>query len=123
MVDYQITETASNEYVFGIGFRKKGVKLPFPVAGIRKLKNELICKMDVSLRDDKSTNTFLSNNIGIVSRGQEVIRVSPTVDYSVTQKLTLHFFFDRQQTIPYVSNSYPTTTTRGGVTLRFIFAQ
>ncbi len=123
LIDYQISENASTEYVIGMGFRKKGIRLPFKVFGVQKLKNELIGKLDIGLRDDKSSNTFLSNNISIVSRGQKVIRVSPTIDYSVTQKLTLHFFFDRQQTIPYVSNSYPTTTTRAGVTLRFIFAQ
>lgn len=123
LIDYQIAETASNEYVIGMGFRKKGVRLPFKIMGIQKLKNELIVKMDVGLRDDKSSNTFLADNINVVSRGQHVLRISPSVDYSVTQKLTLHFFFDRTQTIPYVSNSYPTTTTRGGVTLRFIFAQ
>ena len=106
-----------------MGFRKKGVRLPFKVLGIQKLKNELIVKVDVGLRDDKSSNTFLADNINVVSRGQQVLRISPSVDYSVTQKLTLHFFFDRTQTIPYVSNSYPTTTTRGGLTLRFIFAQ
>ncbi len=123
LIDYQISENASTEYVIGAGFRKKGVKLPFKVMGVKKLKNELIGKLDISLRDDKSTNTFLSNNIGIVSRGQVVLRISPSLDYSVNQKLTLHFFFDRQQTIPYVSNSYPTTTTKGGLMLRFIFAQ
>lgn len=123
LIDYQIAENTSKEYVIGLGFRKKGIKLPFKVAGIRKLKNELICKMDIGLRDDKTSNTFLANNINVVSRGQQVLRISPTVDYSVTQKLTLHFFFDRTQTIPYVSNSYPTTTTRAGLTLRFIFAQ
>ena len=79
-------------------------------------------KLDIGLRDDKSSNTFFADNISVVSRGQKVIRISPTVDYSVTQKLTLHFFFDRSQTVPYVSNSYPTTTTRAGLTLRFIFA-
>jgi len=123
LIDYQIAENTSTEYVVGVGFRKKGIKLPFRVMGVKKLRNELICKLDVGLRDDKTSNTFLADNINVVSRGQKVLRVSPTVDYSVTQKLTLHFFFDRTQTIPYVSNSYPTTTTRGGVTLRFIFAQ
>lgn len=123
LIDYQISENASTEYVIGMGFRKKGIRLPFKVFGVQKLKNELIFKLDLGLRDDKASNTFLSNNISIVSRGQKVIRISPTVDYSVTQKLTLHFYFDRQQTIPYVSNSFPTTTTRAGVTLRFIFAQ
>ncbi len=123
LIDYQISENMSTEYVIGAGFRKKGVRLPFKVFGVQKLKNELIGKLDIGLRDDKSSNTFLSNNISIVSRGQKVLRIAPSIDYSVTQKLTLHFFFDRQQTIPYVSNSYPTTTTRAGVTLRFSFAQ
>jgi len=123
LIDYQIAETASTEYVIGLGYRKKGLRLPFKVLGVQKLKNELIFKLDIGLRDDKTSNSFFANNISVISRGQKVIRISPTVDYSVTQKLTLHFFYDRQQTIPYVSNSYPTTTTRAGVTLRFIFAQ
>ncbi|MES2703470.1 MAG: cell surface protein SprA [Bacteroidota bacterium] len=123
LIDYQIGENISTEYVVGIGFRKKGIRLPFQVFGITKLKNELIFKADIGIRDEKSTNTFLSNNISVTSRGQKVIRVSPTIDYSVNQRLTLRLFYDRQQTIPYVSNAYPTTTTRAGITLRFIFAQ
>jgi cell surface protein SprA len=123
LIDYQIGENISTEYVIGIGFRKKGIRLPFQVFGIKKLKNELILKADIGLRDEKSSNTFLANNISVVSRGQKVLRISPTIDYSVNQRLTLRLFYDRQQTIPYVSNSYPTTTTRAGITLRFIFAQ
>lgn len=123
LIDYQVGENISTEYVIGIGFRKKGIRLPFEVFGVKKLKNELIFKADIGIRDDKSTNTFLANNISVTSRGQKVLRISPTIDYSVNQKLTLRLYFDRQQTIPYVSNSYPTTTTRAGITLRFIFAQ
>ncbi|PQJ10993.1 cell surface protein SprA [Flavipsychrobacter stenotrophus] len=121
LIDYQVSENASTEYVIGFGFRKKGIKLPFQVFGITKLKNELIFKMDIGLRDDKNSNTFLANNISVTSRGQQVLRVSPSVDYAVNNKLTLHFYFDRQQTIPYVSTSYPTTNTKAGLTLRFIF--
>ena len=123
LIDYQVSENASTEYVIGFGFRKKGIKLPFKMFGAQKLKNELICKMDIGLRDDKNSNTFLANNISVTSRGQKVIRVSPSIDYSVNKQLTLHFFFDRQQTIPYVSTSYPTTNTKAGVTLRFTFGQ
>jgi len=123
LIDYQVGENSSKEYVIGMGYRKKGIRLPFKILGVQRLKNELIAKLDLGLRNDVTTNTFLSNNIGIVSRGQEVIRISPTVDYSVSQKLTLHFYFDRQQTIPFVSNSYPSVNTKAGITLRFIFAQ
>lgn len=123
MIDYQLSENESTEYVVGLGFRKKGIKLPFKLFGATKLKNELIAKVDIGLRDDKNSNTFLANNLSVVSRGQKVIRISPTVDYSVNQKLTLRFFFDRQQSIPYVSTSFPTSNTKAGVTFRFIFGQ
>jgi cell surface protein SprA len=123
LIDYQVGENSSTEYVIGGGFRKKGIVLPAPIFGIKKLKNELIFKLDIGIRDDKTSNTFLANNVSVTSRGQKVIRVSPTINYAVTDMLTLLFFFDRQQTLPYVSNAFPTTTTRGGVTLRFVFAQ
>lgn len=123
LIDYQVSMNNSTEYVIGIGWRKKGVKLPFKILGVQKLENELIFKMDIGLRDDKTENTFLANNISVTSRGQQVIRISPSIDYAVRKNITLHFFFDRQQTIPYVSSSYPTSTTKGGLTFRFLFAQ
>jgi cell surface protein SprA len=123
MTDYQVAETSSTEYVIGFGYRIKNLKLPISIFGVTRLKNELIFKFDLGLRDDKSSNNYLSNNIGVITSGQKVLRISPTVDYSVSPKLTLHFYYDRTQTIPYVSSSYPITTAKGGVTLRFIFAQ
>jgi cell surface protein SprA len=122
LIDYQVGENASTEYVIGGGFRKKGIRLPFPIAGKRRLKNEAVFKLDIGIRDDKSSNTFLANNVSVTSRGQKVIRVNPTINYTVNELLTLLIFFDRQQTLPYVSNAFPTTTTRAGVTLRFNFA-
>lgn len=123
MIDYQVAETNSTEYVIGGGYRAKNVRLPFPVFGVQRLKNELNIKLDISLRNDVSTNNYLAQNIGITSRGQKVLRISPSIDYMVNNRLTLHLFYDRQQTIPYVSSSYPITTTQAGITLRFIFAQ
>ena len=123
MIDYQVSETKSTDYTFGLGYRKKGLVLPFAVFGVKKLKNELNMKLDVSLRDDRTFNTYLAQNIDITTRGQKVITISPSINYIVSERLTLLFFYDRRQSIPYVSNSYPITTTRGGVTLRFIFAQ
>jgi len=123
MIDYQVAETRSTEYVIGLGYRIRGLKLPFTVFGVRQLKNDLNMKMDIGLRDDKSANHYLALNQDIVTRGQRVITISPSIDYIISDKLTLRLFYDRRQSIPYVSNSYPITTTRAGITLRFIFAQ
>jgi len=123
MIDYQVSETNSTEYVIGAGYRVRGLVLPFEVFGVRKLKNDLNVKVDIGLRDDKSTNNYLAQNQTIITRGQKVVSISPTIDYIVSDKLTLRFYYDRRQSIPYISTSFPITTTRAGVTLRFIFAQ
>ncbi|MBL7719992.1 MAG: cell surface protein SprA [Flavipsychrobacter sp.] len=122
LVDYQVSETNSTEYTIGAGYRIKGLVLPFEILGVKKLKNDMTIRVDVAVRDDRTTNNFLAQNIGITTRGQRVIRISPTIDYVVSEKLTLRLFFDRNQSIPYVSSSFPITTTRGGLMLRFIFA-
>lgn len=123
LVDYQVSETNSSELVIGAGYRKHGLKLPFPIFGLTKLENDINMKLDIGIRDDKSINTYLAQNESIITRGQRVVSISPSIDYIVSDRLTLRFFYDRRQSIPYISSSYPITTTKAGVTLRFIFAQ
>jgi len=123
LIDYQVSETNSTDYTFGLGYRIRGLRLPFAILGVRTLKNDLNMKMDVSLRDDRTSNNYLGQNVDITTRGQKVVTISPSIDYIVSEKLTLRFFYDRRQSIPYVSSSFPITTTRAGMTLRFIFAQ
>jgi cell surface protein SprA len=123
LIDYQVSETKSTDYAFGLGYRIKGLRLPFSILGVRTLKNDLNIKMDISLRDDKTSNNYLGQNIDITTRGQRVVTISPSIDYIVSERLTLRLFYDRRQSIPYVSSSFPITTTRAGLMLRFIFAQ
>ncbi len=123
MVDYQVSETRSTEFVIGGGYRVRGINLPFEILGVRRLNNDLNVKVDVGLRDDKTSNNYLAQNIEITTRGQRVITISPSVDYIVSDKLTLRLFYDRRQSIPYTTQSFPITTTRAGLTLRFIFAE
>lgn len=122
LIDYQVSETKSTEFVIGGGYRIKGLILPFKVFGVTRLKNDLNIKLDLGLRDDKTSNSYLAQNIDITTRGQKVVTISPSIDYIVSDKLTLRLFYDRRQSIPYISSAYPTTTTKAGITLRFIFA-
>jgi cell surface protein SprA len=123
LIDYQVSETHSTEYVVGGGYRIRGLVLPFEIFGVRKLDNDLNVKLDLSLRDDLTSNIYLAQKVKVDTRGQKVITISPSIDYIINDRLTLRLYYDRRQTIPYVSTSYPITTTRAGITLRFIFAQ
>ena len=89
--------------MIGAGYRIRGLILPFEVFGVRKLKNDVNIKADVGLRDDISSNNYLAQNLNVVTRGQKVITISPSIDYIVSDKLTLRFYYDRRQTIPYIS--------------------
>ncbi len=123
LVDYQVSETKSTEVAIGAGARIKGLVLPVTILGTRRLKNDVNFNMTVGLRNDITSNNYLAQNASIPTRGQNVLTISPTVDYIVNDYLQLRLFYDRRQTIPVMSNgAYPITTTRAGITLRFLFA-
>jgi cell surface protein SprA len=122
LVDYQVSETKSSEFVLGGGHRLKGLTLPFTVFGTNTLKNDINIRMDIGYRNDVTFNSYLVDNTIMPTRGQKVITIAPSIDYIVNENLQLRFFYDRRQTIPVMSNAFPITNTRAGVTLRFLFA-
>jgi cell surface protein SprA len=123
LVDFQVSETKSTELVVSAGARIKGLVLPFTVFGVKRLKNDLNINVAVGYRDDITSNTYLAENINRPTRGQKVITISPTIDYVANENLKVSLFFDRRQSIPVMSNSFPITTTRAGIKLIFMFAQ
>jgi cell surface protein SprA len=122
LVDYQVSETKSTEIVVGGGTRIKGLNLPFVVFGVHRLKNDINIRVDLGYRNDITNNSYLAQNIVVPTRGQKVITISPSIDYIINDNLQIRLFYDRRQTIPALSTSYPITTTNAGITLRFLFA-
>lgn len=125
LIDYQLSEMRSSEITMGAGYRVRGFPLPFKVGkdGGNRLENDLNFRLDLSFRDDKTVNNRLDADLVIPTSGQKVIGIQPTIDYVVNNRLNIKFFYDRRQTIPVISTAYPITTTRGGLTLRFMLAQ
>ncbi len=52
-------------------------------------------------------------------RGLKTFRLSPAIDYSVNEDLTLRLFFDYSNQKPYITTAYPITTYQGGLTVSF----
>lgn len=123
LIDFQLSETKSKEVVVGGGMRLKNVTINTPYFGLNRYKSDVNIKLDLGLRDDYTTINRLDQQESRATRGQKVITISPSIDYILTKTVTLRFSYDRRQSIPYVSNAYPITTTRAGVTLRFLLGQ
>jgi len=83
------------------------------------LNNDLNFKFDFSYRNDLTINHQFDQNYTEPTRGAKTIRISPSIDYVVNNRLNLRLFYDRNQTIPATSQSFPITTTRYGLNIRF----
>ena len=130
LVDYQLSEVNSTEFVFGASIRKKNVNLPFKLPGYKKLNaqqngtgNDLNIRLDFSIRDDAQSNSRIDFPTAYSTGGQKVISIQPTVDYVLNNRINLQLYFDQRRTIPYISTSAPITNTRAGLQIRISLAQ
>ncbi|MES2374529.1 MAG: cell surface protein SprA [Bacteroidota bacterium] len=125
LIDYQLSESRTTEWVFGAGFRKKGLRLPFKLPGSqgKTLQNDLNIRLDVSMRDESTSNSRLDQANAYGTGGQKRITIQPSIDYVLNNRINIKFFFDQQRVIPYISTSAPMTNTRAGVNIRVSLAQ
>ena len=145
--DYQLNETKRTDYTAGLGYLLKNVNIGFlqpkkktrtrtnrdqeetqkedqnannPAAANAKKGNEMEIKFDFSFGDNVSLiHKFDTELDPQASRGNKQIRISPSVQYAVSETLSLRFFFDYNKTIPYTSRSFPITNINSGVTIQF----
>ena len=120
LVDYQLSENNSTEWIIGTSYRKRGLKLPFNIPGLNnsKLANDLTFRLDVAVRDVYNTNSRLDQTNAYGTGGQKEITLQPSVDYVLNSKINLKFFFDQRRATPYISSAPPITNTRAGVNVR-----
>jgi cell surface protein SprA len=144
LIDFQLSETHSTEITVGAGYRKRGVGLPFgwkvagngktpanpssgapggpPGGGASKSSNDLTLRLDFSIRDDATSSSYLDQNASLPTGGQRVVRISPSVDYVLNNRINLKFYFDQQRSTPKISTTPPITTTKAGLQIRISLA-
>jgi cell surface protein SprA len=117
LVDYQLSEVRTTGWVFGATIRKKGVNLPFkiPFVKAKKLTNDLNFGFDMSIQDNTQSNSTLDQATSYSTGGQKVISIQPTVDYVMSNRVKIKFYFNQIRTIPYISTSAPITNTMAGM--------
>jgi cell surface protein SprA len=124
LIDYQLSEVRSTEWTFGGSWRQHGVKLPFKIPFVKESENgnDINFSLDLSMRDDIQSNSRLDQANAYSTGGQKVISIQPAIDYVVSNRIDMKFYFDQQRTIPYISTSAPVTNTRAGLQLRISLA-
>ncbi|MEI9942820.1 MAG: cell surface protein SprA [Chitinophagaceae bacterium] len=126
LIDYQLAENRSTEMSLGLSWRKKGLPI---IKNIKigkkgmKLDNDVTFRFDFTMRDDATANSKLDQGTSFGTAGQKVIRIAPSIDYILNNRVSLKLYFEQNRNIPKVSNAFPITNTRGGLQVRISLAQ
>ncbi len=131
LIDYQLSEVRSTEFVIGAGYRKRGMKL---LAGIKlpkflskdggkKLDNEINFQLDFRIRDNVTANSRLDQDNNFATGGSRDITISPSVDYFINNRINIKLYFDQRRINPYISSSAPIVNTRAGLQVRISLTQ
>ncbi len=117
-----ITEVQGNEYIVGLGYRIKDVRIKSKLAGPRKrIVSDLNMKADVSVRENKTIVRYLDLENNQITSGQTIWGLKYSADYAFSKNLTGIFFFDYAFADYAISTAFPQTTIRSGLTLRYNF--
>jgi cell surface protein SprA len=138
LIDYQLSESSSTQLDLGWGIKYSNVGLPFgwkvpgngktppngPPGSInsKKAQNDLTLQLDISFRNDAMSSSYLDQNTSLPTGGQKVIRIDPSINYILNNRISIKFFFDQQRTTPAISTTPPIVTTKGGLQIRISLA-
>ncbi len=117
-----MTEINGTDYIVGLGYRIKDVKLVTNIGGSKtRLKGDLNLKADVTLRDNITIIRNLDIDNNQITSGQNLFSVKFTADYALSKQLNALFFYDHNFSQFAVSTAFPQTTINAGFTLRYNF--
>ena len=121
MANFQVTEVANNEIIFGAGYRFKDLKVTFDFAGVRKQTDgELLIRADFSIRDNKTLLRRIEEDVNLPSAGQKILSIAVSGEYQVTKNIFFKLFYDHVLNTPALANQYKNLTINGGFSLRIM---
>ena len=117
-----VTEVQGDEYILGLGYRIKDVRIKSKLAGPRKtIVSDLNMRADVSVRENKTIIRYLDVENNQITSGQTIWSLKYSADYAFSKNLTGIFYFDYNFSEYAISTAFPQTSIRSGITLRYNF--
>ena len=88
---------------------------------VHHLKSDVVLQLNITYNSNMTNIRKINQNISQVSSGSQVWMAELSAEYALSTSLTLRAFFQTNINRPYIQNSYPNSTTKGGITLRISF--
>jgi len=121
----QIADARINEIIIGAGYRFDDVQIILRTGGggQRALQSDLNIRFDLSVRDNKTLARKLVEDVNQPVVGQKVFTAGISADYVLSDRFNLQVFADHSMNDPFVANTFPTSNTNFGFSLKFTLVQ
>ena len=118
----QLTETTRDGVTFGAGYRFKDVGFQLKIGSMPiDVKSDIVLQLNLTYNSNMTNIRKINQNVSQISSGSSVWMAELSAEYALTTYLTVRAFFQTNINTPYISNAYPNSTTKGGLTIRFSF--
>ena len=118
----QLTETIRDGVTVGTGYRFKDLEFHIKSGDkTHDLKSDLVLQLNITYNKNMTLIRKINQGTRQVSSGSQVWIAELSAEYALSTSITLRAFFQTNINTPYISNAYPNSTTKGGITLRFSF--
>ena len=120
----QVADLRTEELIVSAGYRFDDVQITIRSRGAqRALQSDLNVRFDLSIRDNKTIARKLIENVNQPVIGMKVFTVGATADYILSDRFNLQVFADHTMNNPFVAQTFPTSNTNFGFSLRFTLVQ
>ncbi len=110
-----LTDIKGTEYIFGMGYVFKDVKVNTRFTGKKTtLKGDINLRADVSLRDNLTQIRAVDEDNNQISGGQRLFSIKFTADYRLSSSLTASFYYNHQTSRYAISTTFPRQAINGG---------
>jgi cell surface protein SprA len=110
-----LTDIDGTEYIFGLGYVFKDVKMNTRFTGKKvALKGDINVRADVSLRNNLTQIRYIDEDNNQISGGQDLFSFKLTADYQLNSNLTASFYYNHQTSKYAISTTFPRQAINGG---------
>jgi len=115
-----ITETRGKEYVLGLGYRFKDIKLKIRTGNtLTNFKGDINLTGDISLRNNSVTIRSIDVLNNQVTGGQRLLSFKLKADYALNKNLLASFYYDQNSSRFLISTTFPRKSVSAGITIRY----
>ncbi|WP_238988371.1 T9SS outer membrane translocon Sov/SprA [Aureibaculum marinum] len=115
-----ITEVRGKEYVLGLGYRFKDVRLKLRTGNsITSFKGDVNLTGDISIRNNSTTIRSIDVLNNQVTGGQRLLAFKFKADYQLNKNLLASFYYDQNSSRFLISTTYPRKSISAGISIRY----